>query len=118
MKKVSAIILGCLLTISVASTARAASFHSACTTNDGNKALDAFLVRPLMLPLALGGTVLHVALSPLSFLMDVDDQSGKYLAEIPWWYTAGRDLGCFSQSRCDSVKAHSQMIPCSSHKSL
>jgi hypothetical protein len=112
MKKASAIILGCLLTISVASTARAASFHSACNTNDGLKAVDAFLVRPLMLPFALGGTALHLALSPLSFLMDVDDQSGKYLAEMPWWFTAGRDLGCFEQSRCDSVKAHTEHVPC------
>ena len=65
----------------------------------GAQIADAFIVRPIGLVVSLATTGIYLATSPLTFLMDTDEQAGDLLVYWPWWCTSGRDLGRFDQPR-------------------
>ena len=61
----------------------------------GAKFADAILVRIPMVPISLASTGVYLGTTPLTFLMNVDQEAGDTLVSAPWKFTSGRDLGRF-----------------------
>ena len=96
MKHLSALVL-CVALIAAAVPASAS--HSTSSASPAAQAGDAIFVRPIMLGVSLVTTAFYLVTSPLTFLMDSDEEAGDALVYTPWWYTSGRDLGRFDQPR-------------------
>jgi hypothetical protein len=96
MKHLSILVLTVALALGTASLSFAAHDQPASA---GAQIADAFLVRPIGLAASLVTTGIYLATSPLTFLMDTDEQAGELLVSWPWWCTSGRDLGRFDQPR-------------------
>jgi len=61
----------------------------------GAQLADALLVRPVGVVVSFVTTAVYAATSPLTFLMDVDEQASDALVSKPWRFTSGRELGVF-----------------------
>ena len=56
---------------------------------------DGIVVRPIGMVLSTITSVLYIGTTPLTFLMDVDEQAADALVVAPWRLTVGRPLGYF-----------------------
>ena len=78
-----------------AADAPAAVHSDSGSPSVGAQLADAVLVRIPMVGVSLASTGLYLGTSPLTFLMDVDQQTANALYRAPWKFTAGRELGVF-----------------------
>jgi hypothetical protein len=84
----------CLGSASLAMATEGEGIHRS-DANTGLQLVDALLVRPCGVVVSTVTSAVYVGTSPLTFLMDVDEQAGDALVSIPWRFTAGRELGRF-----------------------
>ena len=97
MKHLTALVL-CLALLAAAAPA-SARVDEWSSANPAAQVADAVLLRPVMVGVSLVTTALFLGTSPLTFLMDADEEAGDVLVHAPWWFTSGRDLGRFDQPR-------------------
>ena len=97
MKHLGIAVLTVALTLGAVSPSLAMSSEQPASA--GAQLADAFIVRPIGLVFSLATTGIYLATSPLTFLMDTDEQAGELLVHWPWWCTSGRDLGRFDEQR-------------------
>ena len=95
MKKITCLLLTLCICAGSASFALAGEGIHRSEANTGLQLLDGFIVRPVGVCVSLVTSVVYAATSPLTFLMDVDEQAGDALVSKPWGFTAGRELGDF-----------------------
>ena len=101
-RRVTTLTFACLLGIGTLSPG---IVGASCGGNGAGQVADALLVRPPMLAVSLVTTAIYLATSPLTFLMDIDQEAGDVLVSAPWWFTSGRCLGHFDETPCESVEA-------------
>jgi hypothetical protein len=63
--------------------------------NVGLQLVDAILVRPPAAIISTVSTALYMVTTPLTFVIDVDEQTADALVVWPWRLTVGRPLGYF-----------------------